>query len=97
MTDPGNLLNAEDSMDFEEERICLSTHLDNNPTVDAKIIDSADTVQMLAPKVRKTFQDYDDNVFVPYILHQLEQSAELTLSGISFCQAAARGKRGSGP
>ena len=59
MTDPGNLLNAEDSMDFEEEsleRICLSTRLDNSPTVDAKVIDSAATVQMLTPKVVKTFQ-----------------------------------------
>ena len=74
MTDPGNLLNAEDSMDFEEENleiICLSTRLDNSPTVDAKVIDSAATVQMLTPKVAKTFQDYADNVFIPYILHQL--------------------------
>ena len=75
MTDSGNLLNAEDSMDSEEEsleRICLSTRLDNRPTVDAKVIDSATTVQMLTPKVAKTFQDNADNVFIPYILNQLE-------------------------
>ena len=82
MTDLGNLLNAEDSMDFEEEsleRICLSTRLDNRPTVDAKVIDSAATVQMPTPKVAKTFQDYANNVFIPYILHQLETVSRIDI------------------
>ena len=55
------------------ERICLSARLDNSPTVDAKIIDSAATVQMLVPKVAITLQDYADNVLIPEILHQLER------------------------
>ena len=82
MTDLGDLLNAEDSMDFEEEnleRICLSTRLDNRPIVDAKVIDSAATVQMLTPTVAKTFQDYANNVFIPYILHQLETTSKIDI------------------
>ncbi|KAL8566382.1 hypothetical protein ACOMHN_049340 [Nucella lapillus] len=42
------------------------------PTVDAKILDGAVIVQMLPPKLANTFQDYADNVFLPYIMRQLE-------------------------
>ena len=37
----------------------------------AKILDGAFIVQMLSPKLSKTFQDYTDNVFMSYIVQQL--------------------------
>ena len=37
----------------------------------AKILDGAFIVQMFFPKLPKTFQDYTDDVFMPYIMQQL--------------------------
>ena len=51
----------------------------NSPTVDAKVIDSAATVQMVTSKVAKTFEDYADNVLIAYILHQLETISRIDI------------------
>ena len=103
MTDPGNLLDAEDGMGFAEDifdRICQTTNLDDYPTVDAKVLDGAAIVQMLIPKVAKTFQDYADNVFIPYILRQLETVSRIDVVWDLYLpgslKAATREKRGSG-
>ena len=41
------------------------------PDVTAKILDGSAIVHMLAPRKCKTFHDYAEKVFVPYIVCQL--------------------------
>ena len=55
----------------------LAPRPQTSPEVDAKILDGAALVHMLEPKhaatvVTKTFQDYADIVFMPYLLKQLQ-------------------------
>ena len=70
------------------------------PTVDAKILDGAVVVQMLPPKLANTFQEYADNIFLPYIVHQLETVKRLDVVWDVYVtdslKAATRQKRGSG-
>ena len=44
----------------------------NAPVVNAKFLDGAAVVQMLNPGTAKTFQDYADTVFTPYVSSQLD-------------------------
>ncbi len=44
------------------------------PISDATILDGAAVVQMLNPKGSRTFQEYRESVFGPYIYIQLEKS-----------------------
>ena len=39
----------------------------NAPIVDVKLLDGAAVVQMLNPGAVKTFQEYADTVFLPYV------------------------------
>lgn len=53
---------------------CLELHEKqsiNAPVVDAKFLDGAAVVQMLNTGMAKTFQDYADMVFLPYVSNQL--------------------------
>ena len=43
----------------------------NTPIVNAKIFDGAAVVQMLNPGTAKTFQEYADTVFIPYLSNHL--------------------------
>ena len=43
----------------------------NAPVVNAKFFDGAVIVQILRPGTVKTFQEYTDTVFMPYISSQL--------------------------
>lgn len=47
--------------------------------VDAVVIDGAAAVHMLKPGTVKTFQDYADNVFVPYITSQLKDTKRVDI------------------
>ena len=49
------------------------TETKSAPVVDATILDGAAIVQMLNPVVAKTFQEYVNIVFAPYISTQLEK------------------------
>ena len=42
------------------------------PEVDVAILDGAVLVQMTSPGAARTFQEYADNVFLPYIMKQLQ-------------------------
>lgn len=48
-----------------------------SPQVDVKIFHGAVVVQMLHPKTAKTFKDYTQTVFVPYIQTQLKSSQRI--------------------
>ena len=54
----------------------LAPHSETLPEVDVKVLDGAALVHKLEPKhattVPKTFKDYADNAFLPYIFNQLQ-------------------------
>jgi len=45
--------------------------VENAPTVDVKLLDGTAVVQMINPGAVKTFQEYADTVFLPYVFQQL--------------------------
>ena len=49
----------------------------DTPVVDALFIDGAAVVQMLSPGTARTFQEYANNVFVPYVSSQLQKTSHL--------------------
>lgn len=61
-----------------------SDHLENNsePVVDATIIDGEAVVQMINPGTSRTFQEYVERGFAPYISAQMRKGAASTLSGM---------------
>ena len=44
---------------------------DNSPVVDALIVDAAVVVNALRPGMSRTFHDYTNDVFLPYVRRQL--------------------------
>ncbi len=64
------------------------------------VIDGAAVVQMLKPGTAKTFQEYANQVFIPYISGQLQYVSHLDLVWDSYrgdsLKATARAKRGKG-
>ena len=50
-----------------------------SPQVDGKVFDGAVVVQMLHPKTARTFQEYTQTVFLPYIQAQLQSSQRLDI------------------
>ena len=70
------------------------------PKVTALLLDGAMIVQMLPTGTSKTFQDYIDSVFLPYISKQLKHVDRLDIVWDVYIQdslkAATRDKRGKG-
>ena len=68
---------------LEEDLLrCLESDLLKNnsvPVADATILDGAAVVQMLNPGTSRTFQEYGESVFAPYISAQLEKSSRINL------------------
>ena len=82
---------------------CLESDLLENssvPMADATIFDGAAVVQMLNPGTSRTFQEYGDRVFAPYISAQLEKSSRIDLVWDVYLpaslKASTRQKRGKG-
>ena len=85
---------------------CLESDLlENNannsaPVADATILDGAAVVQMLNPGTSRTFQEYGERVFAPYIYAQLEKSSRIDLVWDVYLpdslKASTREKRGKG-
>ena len=73
---------------------------DQCPPVDARVLDGAAIVQMLAPAPCRTFDDYTEQIFVPYVVSQLSHVSRLDLVwdqyATSSLKAATRAKRGIG-
>ena len=71
-----------------------------SPQVDVAILDGAVVIQMASPGAARTFQEYSDNVFVPYIKKQLQPVKRVDIIWDVYRQdslkAATREKRGSG-
>jgi hypothetical protein len=82
---------------------CLQKLVEQNvdtPSVDAKIIDGAVVVQMLSPGLASTFQDYADEVFLPFVLRELRTAKRVDVIWDVYLpdslKAATRETRGSG-
>ncbi len=71
-----------------------------SPVVTTAIIDGAAIVQMLKPGAAKTFQEYANQVFIPYFSGQLQYISRLDLVWDSYrgdsLKATAREKCGKG-
>lgn len=70
------------------------------PVVNAKFLDGAAIVQMLNPGTAKTFQDYADTVFTPYVSSQLETAERVDVVWDVYIpdslKNTTRQKRGNG-
>ncbi|CAB3998852.1 Hypothetical predicted protein [Paramuricea clavata] len=82
---------------------CLEADLPEQngvPVVDATILDGAAVVQMLNPGTSKTFQEYGERVFTPYIAAQFQKSHRVDLVWDLYLpaslKASTRQKRGKG-
>ena len=72
----------------------------NAPVVDAKLFDGAAIVQMLNPGTVKTFQEYADKVFLPYVFQQLSTAQRVDVVWdkyiVNSLKDVTRPKRGKG-
>ena len=72
----------------------------SNPTVQVIILDGAALVNMLQPGAAKTFSDYAQQVFSPYILSQLQHVRRVDIVWDEYLseslKADTRSKRGKG-
>lgn len=82
---------------------CLATELfkkNTSPTVDVTIFDGAAVVQMLNPGTSTTFQEYADQIFLPYVSSHLDVNSRLDVVWDVYrpdsLKAALREKRGKG-
>lgn len=71
-----------------------------SPAVDAKLLDGSVIVNMLLPKSCAIFGDYAEQVFIPYILRNLQTCKRLDVVWDRYInnslKSSARQKRGSG-
>ena len=76
----------------------LSNAQSEAPSVTNIVLDGAAIIQMLKPGTAKTFLEYASQVFIPYILGQLQHASRLDLVWdnyvIDSLKATARAKRG---
>lgn len=80
--------------------LCSDEEVHEAPEVDAKIMDGAAVINMLRPQSGKTFQDYAQNTFVPYMVNMLKDVMRLDVvwdryfeNSLKIC---TRQKRGAG-
>ena len=83
--------------------VCLEGHAEPQseaPTVTAVVLDGAVIVQMLKPGTAKTFEEYAQQVFTPYVVRQLQHVSRLDLVWDSYIadslKASTREQRGKG-
>ena len=83
--------------------MCLEGHAEPQseaPTVTAVVFDRAVIVQMLKPGTAKTFEEYAQKVFIPYVVRQLQHVSRLDLVWNSYradsLKASTREQRGKG-
>ena len=99
LSQAGNLRSGKKSDLLE----CLELHEQqsiNAPVVDAKFLDGAAVVQMLNTGMAKTFQEYADMVFLPYVSDQLATTNRVDIVWDTYItdslKETTRQKRGKG-
>ena len=82
------------------EKLCEVPATLEPPAIDAMIVDGAAIVNMLKPGSAKTFEDYAEQVFVPYVMSQLRNIERLDIVWDQYftnsLKLTARQKRGKG-
>ena len=82
------------------EQTAASDHLDPPSTFDAKILDGAAVVHFLPTAGISTFEDYANDVFLPYIRHQMGSANRVDVVWDTYLSSSikesAREKRGKG-
>ena len=83
--------------------VCLEGHAElqsEAPTLTAVVLDGAVIVHMLKPGTAKTFGEYAQQVFIPYVVRQLQHVSRLDLVWDSYradsLKASTREQRGKG-
>ena len=80
--------------------LCMVSKLQSTPEVDAIILDGALVVHMLHPGTAKTFQEYADFVFGPYISSQIDKTSRVNVVWDVYLPDSLKGttkqKRGKG-
>ena len=83
--------------------VCLGGHAEPQseaPTVTAVVLDGAVIVHMLKPGTAKTFDEYAQQVFITYVVRQLQHVSRLDLVWNSYradsLKASTREQRGKG-
>ena len=73
---------------------------DDKPAPSVLILDGAPTVQMLKPRLCKTFLEYSDNIFLPYLSSSMENVQRLDVEWdehlAKSLKATTRAQRGKG-
>ena len=91
-----------DLVQVSSEMVLDDTKFPSQGTTDqtAKILNGAFIVQMLSPRLSKTFQDYTDDVFMSYIVQQLNSVHRLDVIRDVYIaenlKTSTRQKRGHG-
>ena len=79
---------------------CLPLQSSRTPIVDVKLLDGAAVVQMLNPKTARSFQEYLDTVFAPYVSSQLAMAQRVDIVWDRYIQdslkSTTRERRGKG-
>ena len=83
---------------------CLETYGESEPTapadVDVILLDGAAVVNMLKPGTSKTFDDYSQGIFIPYIKKQLQIATRVEVIWDRYfaqsLKSYARENRGTG-
>ena len=79
--------------------VCLEGHAEPQseaPTVTAVVLDGAVIVQMLKPGTANTFEEYAQQVFIPYVVQQLQHVSRLDSYRADSLKASTREHRGKG-
>ncbi|KAK3890355.1 hypothetical protein Pcinc_005733 [Petrolisthes cinctipes] len=83
-----------------EDRIPPRENAAASPPVEAMILDGAAIVNMLAPGNAKTFSEYASQVFLPYIIFQLQHTSRVDIVWDEYfpesLKADTKKKRGKG-
>jgi len=73
---------------------------DREPIVEAEVLDGAAIIHMLQPKDVKTFDDYAEHIFMPYIRRQLQKTNRVDVVWdryiVNSIKQSTRDKRGTG-
>ena len=100
LADKGELRKGQKS-DLVKCLEALQTNITNEaPVVESVVVDGAVAVQMLKPGTARTFQEYIDTVFKPYVLKQLEHVKRVDIVWNVYredsLKTGTREKRGKG-
>ena len=67
------------------------TQITESPIIDAVIVDGAFIIQMLPTRTMRTFDEYFEAIFAPYVMKQLESVSRVDLVWYVFIADSLKG------